>query len=104
MPPAVWTQWFRHDNGGASFVTFGRALRPVVNESAWLVWQYRYGAWTLGKPPVVSLLDVPGPWPWYLVPVVRLGILNVLLLYAPFWWADRRRARRCNLRASASVG
>jgi uncharacterized membrane protein YwaF len=49
--------------------------------------------WTLGKPPVVSLLDVLGPWPWYLVPVVGLGIINVLLLYLPFWWADRRRAR-----------
>ncbi|MDP1892425.1 MAG: TIGR02206 family membrane protein [Gemmatimonadaceae bacterium] len=49
--------------------------------------------WTLGKPPVVSLLDVLGPWPWYLVPVVLLGIINVLLLYAPFWWTDRRRAR-----------
>ncbi len=42
---------------------------------------------------MVSLLDVLGPWPWYLIPVVLLGILNVLLLYAPFWWADRRRAR-----------
>lgn len=49
--------------------------------------------WTLGKPAVVSLLDVLGPWPWYLVPVVLLGILNVLLLYAPFWWIDHRRAR-----------
>lgn len=51
------------------------------------------GTWTLGKPPVVSLLDVLGPWPWYLIPVVLLGILNVLLLYAPFWWTDHRRAR-----------
>ncbi len=49
--------------------------------------------WTLGKPPVVSLLDVLGPWPWYLVPVIALGMLNVLLLYLPFWWADRHRAR-----------
>ncbi|HEY3286420.1 MAG TPA: TIGR02206 family membrane protein [Gemmatimonadaceae bacterium] len=56
--------------------------------------------WTLGKPPVVSLLDVLGPWPWYLVPVVLLGILNVLLLYLPFWWADRRRARAAATRGT----
>ncbi len=49
--------------------------------------------WTMGKPPVVSLLDVLGPWPWYLVPVIALGVVNVLLLYLPFWWADRRRER-----------
>jgi hypothetical integral membrane protein (TIGR02206 family) len=49
--------------------------------------------WTLGKPPVTSLLDVLGPWPLYLIPMILLGILNVLLLYSPFWWLDRRRAR-----------
>jgi len=47
--------------------------------------------WTLGKPATGSLLDVLGPWPWYLVPMIGLGVLNVLLLYAPFWWADRRQ-------------
>lgn len=47
---------------------------------------------TLGKPPVVNLLDVLGPWPWYIIPMILLGVLNVLLLYLPFWWADRRRA------------
>lgn len=55
--------------------------------------------WTLGKPATGSLLDVLGPWPWYLVPVVLLGIVNVLLLYVPFWWADRRRAH-----AAATTG
>ena len=49
--------------------------------------------WTMGKPPVKSLLDVLGPWPVYLVPMILLGIVNVLLLYLPFWWRDRRRAR-----------
>lgn len=47
--------------------------------------------WTLGKPSTGSLLDVLGPWPLYLVPMILLGIVNVLLLYVPFWWLDRRR-------------
>jgi hypothetical integral membrane protein (TIGR02206 family) len=46
---------------------------------------------TLHKPPTASILDSFGPWPWYLVPMIGAGIVNVLLLYLPFWWADRRR-------------
>lgn len=49
--------------------------------------------WTMSKPPVKTLLDVLGPWPWYNIPVILLGVLNVLLLYTPFWWIDRRALR-----------
>jgi hypothetical integral membrane protein (TIGR02206 family) len=37
------------------------------------------------KPPNTSLLDVLGPWPWYIVSteVVAFGVF--LLLYLPFW-------------------
>ncbi len=48
---------------------------------------------TLHKPPTASVLDSLGPWPWYLLPMIGLGIVNCLLLYAPFAWIDRRRAR-----------
>jgi hypothetical integral membrane protein (TIGR02206 family) len=48
---------------------------------------------TLHKPPTASVLDALGPWPWYLVPMIALGILNCVILYLPFAWLDRRRAR-----------
>jgi hypothetical integral membrane protein (TIGR02206 family) len=47
---------------------------------------------TLGKPPTASVLDAMGPWPWYLLPMIALGIANCVLLYLPFAWLDRRRA------------
>jgi hypothetical integral membrane protein (TIGR02206 family) len=46
---------------------------------------------TLRKPPTASVLDSLGPWPWYLLPMIGLGILNCVLLYLPFVWIDRRR-------------
>jgi uncharacterized membrane protein YwaF len=32
-----------------------------------------------------------GSWPWYLLPMIGLGILNCVVLYLPFVWLDRRR-------------
>jgi hypothetical integral membrane protein (TIGR02206 family) len=50
------------------------------------------------KPWGPTLFDLLGPWPWYLVSLEGLGVLVVLLLYAPFalrdWLTARRRLRR----------
>lgn len=48
------------------------------------------------KPQGASLFDVLGPWPWYLVSVWFLGVVLILVFYAPFffsrWWKSRKSA------------
>ena len=52
------------------------------------------------KPETPSLLDVLGPWPWYIVSLQGVGLAFFFLFYAPFGvkdliaWAARRRERR----------
>jgi hypothetical integral membrane protein (TIGR02206 family) len=45
------------------------------------------------KPLTPSLMDVMGPWPWYLFALEAVGLLHMLILYAPFAVADARRRR-----------
>ena len=53
----------------------------------WIGSNYLY---TRGKLPTPSLLDVLGPYPWYLLAMEGLGILLCLLLYLPFAIKDWR--------------
>lgn len=46
------------------------------------------------KPETPSLLDVLGPWPWYLISLEVVGVAFFFLFYAPFGIADARRAWR----------
>ncbi len=46
--------------------------------------------YTQGKLPTPSLLDVLGPYPWYLLSMEALGIVLCVLLYLPFAIRDRR--------------
>jgi hypothetical integral membrane protein (TIGR02206 family) len=43
------------------------------------------------KPETPSLLDVLGPWPWYIIPVEILAITLMFLLYLPFAVRDRKQ-------------
>jgi hypothetical integral membrane protein (TIGR02206 family) len=41
------------------------------------------------KPPTPSLLDLMGPWPWYLVVLDVVALLVLSLCYLPFFVRDR---------------
>ena len=43
-------------------------------------------------PPVHTLFDLMGPWPWSLAAAAVLGLVLFAALDAPFWWARRVRA------------
>jgi hypothetical integral membrane protein (TIGR02206 family) len=91
------------------YLTLARGMRPYPSSLP------RVAAWSLGytalaiaintfagtnfgylrhKPFTPSLLDYLAPWPWYILEMVAIGIVSLLIYYAPFFIADLLRRRR----------
>ena len=92
------------------FMTIGIKLRPRPSSLRRVfVWSLVYMAaagvtdWLLkvdygflrSKPIYPSLFDLMPDWPWYLPVLVVLGVISMLVFYAPFFIADlvRRKSR-----------
>jgi len=49
------------------------------------------------KPETPSLIDVLGPWPWYILSLEAIGLIICFLLYLPFaikdWVATRAKVQ-----------
>ena len=74
---------------GTVQVNFGR----LVVKTDWLL-KVDYG-FLRSKPIYPSLFDLMPDWPWYLPVLVVLGVISMLIFYAPFFIADlvRRKPR-----------
>ena len=100
------------------YLTLGTGLRPwprslprVALASLFYMAVTGLGDWLLGtnygflraKPFNVSLLTLLSPWPFYIPELVGLGVVSLLLYYAPFWIGDRLRKYRTQSRRLPSA-
>ena len=103
FPHSLFFQLFISHGGiivAALYLTLGEGMRPRSWRAAWMVigLTMLYAGFIfilnqfLGsnylflaeKPPAATLLDYLGPWPWYILSMVVIGIGLVILLYLPF--------------------
>ena len=49
--------------------------------------------WICGKPETISLLDVMGPWPWYILTGELIALFHFCIAYAPFWYLRRKKLK-----------
>jgi hypothetical integral membrane protein (TIGR02206 family) len=90
------------------YLTFGARMRPVpASIPRVAAWTFAYAAaagltdWFLGvnygffraKPGHATFYDLLPAWPYYIPVTIGLGIVCILVLYAPWFVADRLRRR-----------
>lgn len=112
FPHILFIQIFISHGGvvlSALYLTLGEGMRPRSWRSVGMVagWTILYALaifWLnrgLGsnylflahKPPAATLMDYLGPWPWYILSMVAIGLILVVVLYLPFHFRDLRRGR-----------
>lgn len=66
---------------GKAFLTTVILLFPISLVNYLLDSNYFFIA---HKPDTPSLLDIMGPWPWYILPLIGVGAVIFILVYLPF--------------------
>lgn len=94
---------------GVLYLTLGLRMRPVAGSIRRVVtWSLAYVAvagtadWLLkanygflhAKPAASTMFDLMPAWPWYIGECFAIGLAAMLILYAPFFVADRMRHAR----------
>ena len=46
--------------------------------------------WVMGKPPVSSLLDFMGPWPWYIITAELVTLLLFIFVYNLYKYFNKK--------------
>jgi hypothetical integral membrane protein (TIGR02206 family) len=112
LPHILFFQIFISHGGvvlAALYLALGEGMRPRSWRSVRMVagWTLLYALavfWlnrVLGsnylflayKPPAATLMDYLGPWPWYILSMVAIGLLLACALYWPFHMRDQRRMK-----------
>jgi len=85
---------------------FGKSLvKIILGANAYMILIYFVNVlvgsnymFTVHKPETPSLLDLLGPWPWYILCAEAIGCVVFMLLYLPFAIGDwRKKTKLCLL-------
>ena len=83
----VWSRQIRPQRGSVARAMIALNLLALFDGAFDAVFKTDY-MYLRAKPANVSLLDILGPWPWYVLSAEPVALALFFLLYWPFW---RRR-------------
>jgi hypothetical integral membrane protein (TIGR02206 family) len=80
----VWSRQLRPRRGSVLWAMLGVNLWAAFDGALDWIFKTNY-MYLRAKPEHASLLDLLGPWPWYIVATEAVALGLFLLLYLPFW-------------------